>query len=93
MEKRHAITGLTVVKNKLGMHARPASRIAQMAESAKAPVWLQANDIKVDAASILDILMLCAVKGTKVVVEAENPDDSDVLNQIVDFFENGFGEA
>lgn len=75
------------------MHARPASKIVQMAESAKSAVWLQANDLKVDAASILDILMLCAVKGTKVVVQVEDPDDTDVLNQIVDFFENGFGEV
>jgi len=74
------------------MHARPASKIAQMADSARSGIWLRANATKVDAASIIDILTLCAVKGTKIVVEIENQEDRMVLDQIVDFFEAGFGE-
>ena len=83
----------TSVKNELGMHARPASKIAQIAESARSDVWLCANSTKVDATSIIDILTLCAVKGTKIAVEIENPEDMMVLDQIVDFFEAGFGET
>lgn len=75
------------------MHARPASRIAQMAESAQFGIWLHANSIKVEATSTLDILTLCAVKGTDIMVEIESQKDVDVLNQIVDFFETGFGES
>ncbi len=74
------------------MHARPASKIAQMVDSAHSGVWLCANSIKVDAASIIDILTLCAVKGTTVVIEIENQKDKMVLDQIFDFFEAGFGE-
>ena len=80
------------VKNELGMHARPASKIAQIAETAQSGVWLCANSMKVDATSIIDILTLCAVKGTKIVIKIENQEDSMVLDQIVDFFEAGFGE-
>ena len=75
------------------MHARPASKIAQIADSAHSDIWLCANSTKVDAASTIDILTLCAVKGTKIAVEIENPEDMMVLDQIVDFFEAGFGET
>ena len=74
------------------MHARPASKIAQIAEAAKSDVWICANSTKVDATSIIDILTLCAVKGTKIVIEIENREDIMVLDQIIDFFETGFGE-
>ncbi len=87
------ITRGTSVKNELGMHARPASRIAQLAGSARFCIWLHANSTRVDATSTLDILTLCAVKGTQIVVEIENQKDMDVLNQIIDFFETGFGES
>ena len=83
----------TLVKNELGMHARPASKIAQMAESAVSDIWLHTDSQKVDASSIIDILSMCAVKGTLVSVEIENPDDTPILDQIVDFFETGFGET
>ena len=74
------------------MHARPASKIAQIAEAALSDIWLSVNSTKVDATSIIDILTLCAVKGTKIVVEIENQEDMMILDQIVDFFEAGFGE-
>ncbi|MFA5905280.1 MAG: HPr family phosphocarrier protein [Desulfobacula sp.] len=93
MKDSITITRTTSVKNELGMHARPASRIAQIAESAQWGIWLHANSIKVDATSILDILSLCATKGTDIVVEIENKNDMHVLDQIADFFEIGFGES
>lgn len=92
MKNSGIIARRTMVKNELGMHARPASKIARIAETARSCVWLCANTKKVDAASIIDILTLCAVKGTKIVIEIENREDSMVLDQIVDFFEAGFGE-
>ncbi len=92
MKNTGIIARKTLVKNELGMHARPASKIAQMAELAQSDVWLCANSTKVDATSIIDILTLCAVKGTRIVIEIENQEDMVILDQIVDFFETGFGE-
>ncbi len=82
----------TSVKNELGMHARPAGAIAKIVNAAQDQVWLCANAEKVDAGSIIDILTLGAVKGTKVVIEIDNIEDVKILNQIIDFFETGFGE-
>ena len=81
-----------IVRAEFGIHARPASRIAQMAESAHSAIWLLRGALKVDAADVLDILSLAAVKGTEIIVEIENQEDMEVLNRIVDFFETGFGE-
>ena len=82
----------TSVKNELGMHARPASQIAQLAESASSEVWLHMDSHKVDASSIIDILAMCAVKGSQIRVEIEDEKDSAILKEIVSFFESGFGE-
>lgn len=92
MKDNNKLARKTSVINELGMHARPATRIAQMALDATSDVWLSTDDVKVDASSIIDILTLCAVKGTDVEVGIDNPEDMTVLNQIVDFFEDGFGE-
>jgi len=92
LKDRKTITRTTSVKNEFGMHARPASRIAQIAGSAQFNIWLHANTTRIDATSTLDILTLCAAKGTDIVVEIENQKDMDVLDRIIDFFEAGFGE-
>jgi phosphocarrier protein HPr len=93
LNKIEIITRTTSVKNELGMHARPAAQIARFAEKATGEVSLCADTTKVDAQSIIDILTLGAVKGTHIVVEIGNTDDIEILEQIVDFFEAGFGEA
>ncbi len=74
------------------MHARPASTIAKLAADGRADIWLCVDANKVDATSIIDILTLCAVKGTQVLVEIEDEADVNILEQIVEFFEDGFGE-
>ena len=79
------MTRRTSVKNELGMHARPAAKIAQMVDLAHSDVWLCANSTKVDAASVIDILTLCAVKGTQIVIEIENQKDMIILDQVLDF--------
>ncbi|MFH2058592.1 MAG: HPr family phosphocarrier protein [Pseudomonadota bacterium] len=93
MNNNKILTRKTMVKNELGMHARPASKIAQMAKEAVSDVWLCIGLRKNDASSIIDILSMCAVKGTQISVEIENKADLLILDQIVDFFESGFGET
>jgi phosphocarrier protein len=75
------------------MHARPASQIVQMTENAVSEVWLNVDSQRIDASSIIDILAMCAVKGTQVKVEIVSEKDINILDQIVEFFETGFGET
>lgn len=93
LKENHVLSRETSIKNELGMHARPASTIAQLAESAKAEIWIHVNDQKVDATSIIDILSLCAVKDTKVKVSIEDSADAETLDKIIEFFESAFGET
>ena len=82
---------ITVI-NELGLHARPAAKIAELAATAASNVWLIKNGEKVDATSVIDILSLCSTKGTRLTLQVERPEDHVILKQIVDLFEQGFKE-
>ncbi len=82
---------LTVV-NELGLHARSAAKIAEVAQNAKHKVWVVYEGEKVDAASIIDILTLGASCGSQIEIIIENSDDTAILKKIVDLVEAGFGE-
>jgi len=81
-----------IVVNELGLHARSAARIAEIARKANSNVWIIKGERKVDASSILDILTLECTKGSKITLEIDDQSDLDVLNDTVRQFETGFGE-
>ena len=81
-----------IVINELGLHARSAARIAEIARKANSNVWIIKNKKKVDASSILDILTLESTKGSKITLKIDDKSDLDILNHIVKQFESGFGE-
>ena len=83
----------TLVRSEFGIHARPAAKIAQMAQTAHADIWLNKDGLRADAADVLEILSLNAVKGTQIVIEIENQNDMEILTLIVEFFENSFRET
>ena len=81
-----------LVKNKLGLHARPAAQIAKLAQSAIARVWLIKNEEAVDAASIIDILSVACTNGCTVKIKIEDQSDLSVLDAIADLVENGLDD-
>lgn len=80
------------VLNELGMHARPAGRLAQEAQKFSSAVYLVHNGQKVDAKSILDILTLALSKGSSIQIEADGPDAHAAVEQLERLFNNRFGE-
>jgi len=82
---------VTVV-NDLGMHARSAAQISEIAKEASAPIWLERNNERVDARSIIDILTLACEKGSTVTFVIEDPADLNTLNRIIKLVQDGFGE-
>jgi phosphocarrier protein len=82
---------VTVV-NELGLHARSAAKIADLAREATSKVWVQKNEERADARSILDILTLACEKGSKLTIVIDDKSDMETLNRIVDLVMNGFGE-
>ncbi len=63
-----------------------------MTIDAKGEIWLSDGVSTVDASSIIDLLTLCAAKGTQIFIQAEKTEDSDLADQIKAFFDQGFGE-
>lgn len=92
MDTEYSISLQTKVVNALGMHARPAAKIAEMAMTAKQSIWLSNGESTVDASSIIDILTLCAVTGTRISILIEDTEDSPLADEIKLFFDMGFGE-
>jgi len=88
----HDLNKKTTVMNALGLHARPAAMIANLAIKAQSDIWLCKNGAQVDASSIIDILSLGCQKGADITLKAENPEDKKILNKIINLFEKRFGE-
>ena len=65
-----------VIKNKLGLHARPAGMIANIAGKAYSKIWIEKDGNKADASAIPDILMLFCPEGTEVTIGIETEKDS-----------------
>ena len=78
--------------NKLGLHARPASLLVQTAMKYSANITIIKDEYKVDAKSIMGILMLAASCGTELIVQAEGTDEQQALDNIEKIFNEGFGE-
>lgn len=87
------LTQTATVNNELGLHARPAAMIANLALKARAGIWICKNDEAVDASSIIDILSLGCLKGAEVCLKIEVTEDMNILNEIIHLFETGFGET
>ena len=82
---------VTVV-NRLGLHARPSAKLTAMAGRFRAEVWLSRNTRRVNAKSIMGVMMLAAARGSTLVVEAEGIDADDAVKAVVDLIASGFGE-
>ena len=81
-----------IIKNELGLHARSATRIAKIAQKGKASIWVIKASIKADASSVIDILTLACEKGSKITIQIDDPSDMELLNEMADLVESGFGE-
>lgn len=78
--------------NKLGLHARASTKMTQTASQFKSEIWLERNNRRVNAKSIMGVMMLAASKGSKVAVEASGPDEAEALEALVALINNRFGE-
>lgn len=79
--------------NKLGLHARASAKLTQVAGAYSADVWLSRNGRRVNAKSIMGVMMLAAAKGSTVVLETEGEDEEAALEAIAALIAGRFGEA
>ena len=80
------------IVNKLGLHARPSARVTQVASSFKSNVHMSRNGRRVNAKSIMGVMMLAAAKGSTITLEAEGEDEAEALDALADLISSGFGE-
>ncbi|MBM3357216.1 MAG: HPr family phosphocarrier protein [Betaproteobacteria bacterium] len=78
--------------NRLGLHARASARLTQVASQFKSGVWITRNGRRVNAKSIMGVMMLAAAKGSTVVIETEGPDEEEAMGAITGLFATCFGE-
>jgi len=81
-----------VVNNPQGLHARPADLFVKCAMQYEAKIEIIKDSERFDGKSILDILALAAVQGTKLAIEADGPDAEAALKALTSLFERGFAE-
>jgi len=82
---------VTIV-NKLGLHARAAAKLVNIAAKYQCDLSLQHNEKKVDGKSIMGLMMLAASQGTTIKLLAQGDDANDAINEIVHLIEHRFGE-
>jgi phosphocarrier protein len=79
--------------NKLGLHARASAKLTQVAGSYASQVWLSRNGRRVNAKSIMGVMMLAAAKGSKVVIETEGADEAAAMQAMQELIAGRFGES
>ncbi len=80
------------IKNKLGLHARPASLVVKLAGKYTSEIELIKEDTEVNGKSILGVMMLAAGPGTKITITADGPDEAEAVDALAALVESGFGE-
>lgn len=82
-----------VIVNRLGLHARAAAQLVQAANRFQSEIWLVRDGQRVNAKSIMGVLMLAAGQGVSLTALAEGPDSEEALDAIGALFAAGFGEG
>ena len=81
------------IVNKLGLHARASAKLTQLASNYRAEVWMSRGGKRVNAKSIMGVMMLAAGKGSHVMVETDGPDAEAALAAVLALIADMFGEG
>lgn len=81
-----------MVKNQVGLHARPATFFIQKANEFKSSIWIEKEERRVNAKSLLGILSLGIVGGTTIKVIADGSDEQVAVDALVDLVDSGFSD-
>ena len=85
--------GDAAIINKLGLHARASAKLTQLASGFPCEVWLERNGRRVNAKSIMGVMMLAAAKGSTITIDTEGEQADEALQAIQDLVADRFGEG
>ncbi len=80
------------IMNKLGLHARASSKLTQLASQFSSEIWITRNGRRVNAKSIMGVMMLAAVKGAAIQLETSGQDEQEAMSALVTLIAERFGE-
>lgn len=83
----------TTIVNKLGLHARASAKLTQLAGNFQSEVWMSRNGRKINAKSIMGVMMLAAGIGSTVTIETEGPDENEAMDALLKLIADKFGEG
>ena len=86
------ITKEVVINNQVGLHARPATFFIQKANEFRSSIWIEAEERKINAKSLLGVLSMGITAGTEISIIAEGPDEEEAVNALCALIESNFGE-
>ncbi|MDQ6683615.1 MAG: HPr family phosphocarrier protein [Pseudomonadota bacterium] len=81
------------ISNKLGLHARASAKLSKLAGSYACEIWLSRNDRRVNAKSIMGVMMLAAGLGSEIHVETDGVDEAEAMRALVDLIDDKFAEG
>ncbi len=82
-----------LIKNKLGLHARASAKLSQLASQYPCEVWLARNGRRINAKSIMGVMMLAAAKGVTITVETNGEQEQEAMSAIQQLIDDYFGEG
>ncbi|MDX5408997.1 MAG: HPr family phosphocarrier protein [Thauera sp.] len=85
--------GDAAIINKLGLHARASAKLTQLASTFPCEVWLERNGRRVNAKSIMGVMMLAAAKGSTITIDTQGEREDEALQSIRDLIADRFGEG
>lgn len=83
----------TTIVNKLGLHARASAKLTQLAGNFQSEVWMSRNGRRINAKSIMVVMMLAAGIGSSVMIETEGPDEKEAMDALLKLIADKFGEG
>lgn len=83
----------TNISNKLGLHARASAKLTKLAGSFPCEVWISKGERRVNAKSIMGVMMLAAGLGSEVTIETDGPGESEAIEGILALIQDKFGEG
>ena len=86
------ISRSVTIQNSVGLHARPATFFIQKANSYKCSIWVEKEDCRVNAKSLLGILSLGISRGTTITLIADGVDEADAVAGLIELVESEFAE-
>ena len=86
------ITKEVIIENQVGLHARPATFFIQKANEFKSSIWVEKDDRRVNAKSLLGVLSLGIIKGTAVTIIADGADEDEAIVTLAELIDSDFSE-